>query len=177
MSEQTQGDQDRSAGGDAKADPGGDVRTGHDAEQDATPSRKEKRAAAKQAKADQASKADKPDRDRKGQAKKAAAVVGDGANRIRTLIARIVWAVAVVLALVLALGALLITLDANRQNEAVSFLLEAADAVDLGIFSRTDGIKEFTQSNADVKNALFNWGLGAVAWLVIGKVLDKIIRP
>jgi hypothetical protein len=115
--------------------------------------------------------------DRKGQAKKAAAVVGDGANRVRTLIARIIWAVAVVLALVLALGALLITLDANRQNEAVRFILEAANAVDLGIFSRTDGIKEFTKSNADVKNALFNWGLGAVAWLVIGKVLDKIIRP
>jgi hypothetical protein len=126
----------------------------------------------------QAARADKKaGKDRKGQAKKAAAAVGDGANRVRTLLARIVWAVAVVLALVLALGALLITLDANRQNEAVRFILDAANAVDLGIFSRTDGIKEFTGSNAGVKNALFNWGLGAVAWLVIGKVLDKIIRP
>lgn len=114
---------------------------------------------------------------RRGRAKKAAAVVGDGINRVRTLIARIIWAVAVVMALVLALGALMITWDANRQNEAVTFVLDAADAVDLGIFSRTDGIKEFTRSNADVKNALFNWGLGAVAWLVIGKVLDKIVRP
>lgn len=133
----------------------------------------EQKADKKAARADK--KADR--KDRKGQAKRAAAVVGDGANRVRTLIARIVWAVAVVLALVLALGALLITLDANRQNEAVRFILDAANAVDLGIFSRTDGIKEFTGSNAGVKNALFNWGLGAVAWLVIGKVLDKIIRP
>ncbi len=98
-------------------------------------------------------------------------------NRFRTLVARIIWAVAVVLALVLALGALLIALDANRQNEAVRFVLDAAAAVDLGVFSRTDGIKQFSGANADLKNALFNWGLGAVAWLVIGKVLDKFVRP
>ncbi len=157
MSEQTQDQQDQ------------DVTTGE------KPSRKQLRQT-ERAEGSEAKEPKEP-KDRKGQAKKAAAVVGDGANRLRTLVARIIWAVAVVLAVVLALGALLITLDANRQNEAVSFVLDAASAVDLGIFSRTDGIKEFTGSNAAVKNALFNWGLGAVAWLVIGKILDKVVRP
>lgn len=66
---------------------------------------------------------------------------------------------------------------ANRQNEAVRFDLDAAASVDLGVFSRTDGIKQFSGGSADLKNALFNWGLGAVAWLVIGKVLDEVVRP
>ncbi len=59
----------------------------------------------------------------------------------------------------------------------VRFVLDAAAAVDLGVFSRTDGIKQFSGGNAELKNALFNWGLGAVAWLVTGKVLDKVVRP
>lgn len=135
------------------------------------PSRKERRAQRKQQAEPQ------EPQERRGRVKKAAAVVGDGANRIRTLIARIIWAVAVVLALTLATGALLIALDANRSNEAVRFVLRSANTVDLGIFARNDGIKTFDGSNADLKNALFNWGLGTVAWLVIGKVLDKIVRP
>ena len=56
-------------------------------------------------------------------------------------------------------------------------MLRAADAVDLGVFSREDGIKQFKGQGAEVKNALVNWGLGAVAWLVIGRLLDRIIKP
>ncbi len=119
----------------------------------------------------------KEKKDRRAQAKKAAAAVGDSANRLRTLAARIVWALAVLFAIVLAAGALLIALDANRDNGLVSFVLDAADNVDLGVFSRTDGVKQFDGENRELKNALFNWGLGAVAWLVIGRLLDRVIRP
>jgi hypothetical protein len=42
---------------------------------------------------------------------------------------------------------------------------------------RKEGIKQFTGKNADVKDALLNWGLGAVVWLVVGRILDKVIRP
>ena len=119
----------------------------------------------------------KEKKDRKAQARKAAAAVGDGANRLRTLAARIVWALAVLFAIILAAGALLIALDANRDNGLVTFVLDAADNVDLGVFSRTDGIKQFSGENRELKNALFNWGLGAVAWLVIGRLLDRVIRP
>ena len=45
------------------------------------------------------------------------------------------------------------------------------------MFSLENGIKEFVGKNSDTKNALFNWGLGAVFWLVVGRLLDRIIRP
>ena len=74
-------------------------------------------------------------------------------------------------------GALLIAVNANRDNALVRFVLDTANTLDLGIFSRSNGIKHFTGENADVKNALLNWGLGAVAWLVLGRILERLIRP
>jgi len=59
----------------------------------------------------------------------------------------------------------------------VNFVLQGAERVDLGIFSKDNGIKQFTGANAETKNALFNWGLGAVAWLVVGRMLERLIRP
>ncbi len=99
------------------------------------------------------------------------------ASKIRARLAQLVWLVAALCALLLAVGALLIALDANKSNDLVDFVLRAADYVDLGVFSRQDGIKEFRGQGAEVKNALFNWGLGAVAWLVVGRILDRIIKP
>ena len=55
--------------------------------------------------------------------------------------------------------------------------LAGADAVDLGVFSRRNGIFEFEGENAQVRNALVNWGIGAVVYLVVGRVLDRIVRP
>jgi hypothetical protein len=97
--------------------------------------------------------------------------------KVRTRVAQVVWLVFVVCALFLAVGALLVALDANEENALVEFVISGADAVDLGIFSRENGIKEFTGDNAEVKNALVNWGLGAVAYLVVGRIVDRIIRP
>ena len=99
------------------------------------------------------------------------------AAKVRLRVAQIVWLVCVVCALFLAVGALCIALDANRDNDLVRFILDGANAVDLGIFSRENGIKEFSGENADTKNALFNWGLGAIAWLVVGRIAERIIRP
>ena len=98
-------------------------------------------------------------------------------NTVRTRIAQVVWLVFVVCALLLAIGALLVALKANEKNSLVDFVISGANAVDLGIFSRHNGIKQFTGDNAAVKNALLNWGLGAVAYLVVGRILDRLIRP
>jgi len=98
-------------------------------------------------------------------------------NRGRTLLGQVVWLLFVLAALFLAVGALLIALDANENNALVTFVLDGADVVDLGVFSRDNGVMDFKGSNADTKNALFNWGLGAVVWLVVGRLLDRIIRP
>jgi len=99
------------------------------------------------------------------------------ATKIRARLAQIVWLLAALAALVLAVGALLIALDANRNNSLVDFVLRAADFIDLDVFSRKDGIKQFEGDGAQVKNALFNWGLGAIAYLVVGRLLDRIIKP
>ena len=101
----------------------------------------------------------------------------DAVSKLRTLVAQLVWLVCVACALLLAAGALLVALDARRGNELVTFVLQSADAVDLGVFERNAGVFDFKGQGAEIKNALVNWGLGAVAWLVVGRILDRIIRP
>ena len=57
-------------------------------------------------------------------------------------------------------------MDANQDNDLVKFVLEGADRVDLGIFSQGQRHQAVLRApTRDTKNALFNWGLGAVAWL------------
>ncbi|MCL8024714.1 hypothetical protein [Nocardioides bruguierae] len=96
---------------------------------------------------------------------------------MRTLLAQLVWTAAVVVAAVLAVGALLVAIGANTENDLVRFVLDLADGVDLGVFSRENGIRQFGGDNAEVKNALFNWGLGAVAYLVVGRVVARLVSP
>jgi hypothetical protein len=98
-------------------------------------------------------------------------------SRVRLLLAQVVWTVAVVAALLLALGALLIAVKANQDNALVKLVLHVADAVDLGVFDRDNGIKQFTGGDAAVKNALFNWGIGALAWLLAGRLVERLLRP
>lgn len=100
-----------------------------------------------------------------------------GLDDVRTRLAQVVWAVCVIFALFLAVGALTYALNANPDNGLVDFVRSWADRVDLGVFSLENGIKEFVGENSDIKNALFNWGLGAVFWLVLGRILDRLIRP
>ena len=97
--------------------------------------------------------------------------------RLRVVLAQVVWALFLAAALFLAVGALLIALDANQDNALVKFVLDGAERVDLGIFSKDNGIKEFSGANAETKNALFNWGIGAAVWLIVGRMLERIIRP
>ncbi len=100
-----------------------------------------------------------------------------GITRVRTVAAQLIWLLFVLAALFLAVGALLVALEANTDNGLVRFVLDGADAVDLGVFSVDNGVMKFTGENADTKNALFNWGLGAVVWLIVGRILDRLVRP
>lgn len=97
--------------------------------------------------------------------------------QIRTYVGRLVWVVCVLAALVLAVGALLIALGANQDNGLVKAVLDLADVADLDVFSRSNGIKEFGPPDAATKNALFNWGIGALVWLVVGRIVAGIVRP
>lgn len=98
-------------------------------------------------------------------------------HTIRSYASRVVWAIALLAALALAIGALLIALKANQDNTLVAFILDLADTADLGLFSRENGIKQFSGEDAEIKNALFNWGIGALAWLIVGRIVAGVIRP
>ncbi len=100
-----------------------------------------------------------------------------GVTAIRTWLAQLVWLVAVGCALLLALGALCIALGANQGNALVGAIIDGADAVALGVFSRDNGIFTFEGADAATKNALANWGLGAIAYLVAGRALARLVRP
>lgn len=98
-------------------------------------------------------------------------------NAVRSKIATVVWLAAVVCALFLAVGALLIALKANEDNTIVAFIIDVAEKLD-GPFSLKDGIFTFpADEDGRVKSALTNWGIAAVVYLVIGKILDRVIRP
>ncbi|WP_395657730.1 hypothetical protein [Nocardioides sp.] len=98
-------------------------------------------------------------------------------STLRLRIAQLIWLAAVVCALFLAVGALLVALDANLDNALVRFVLDVAGALDLDVFSRRNGVFTFDGSDAATKNALTNWGLAAIAYLVVGRVLWRIVRP
>ncbi len=104
-----------------------------------------------------------------------------GVTTVRTALARVLWTVCVLAAAVLAAAVLLIAIDANVDNDLVRFLIDAADKVDLGFFDLTDPVKDFDTAivdpTQDVKTALFNYGICAIVWLVVGRIADRLVRP
>ena len=89
------------------------------------------------------------------------------AKSVRAQVASVIWLVAVVCAVLLAVGALLVALRANQDNSIVRLVLRGADAID-GPFSRHNGIFAFAGKDAATNNALVNWGIAAVVYLVAG---------
>jgi hypothetical protein len=99
----------------------------------------------------------------------------------RARVAAGIWMAAVLAAVVLALGALLIALDANMDNTLVKAVLDVDRAID-GPFWKVFDFYQETKNGTrgapdDVKNHLVNWGLAAAGYLVVGRVLDRLIRP
>lgn len=98
---------------------------------------------------------------------------------VRAKLAQAIWTVCLVLALVLIAGALLIALGANADNALVTFVVDIADRVDLGVFDRDNGILKFDEGSRhsrEVKNALVNWGLAGIVWMILGRLGAKLIR-
>ena len=112
--------------------------------------------------------------------KRALPEAGAAVKKVRTWVARAAWLVCALFALVLAVGALLISLHgagSNPENGLYKFFVNSGDKLDLGAFSRDNGLFSFKGDNALTKNALTNWGIAAVVWLVLGRALDRVIRP
>lgn len=104
--------------------------------------------------------------------------LGAAQAAVRSRAARVVRIVFAVLATILALGAVLVVLrdNINEANPIVELITNMADTIS-GPFSRDDGIFSFAGKNAESKNALLNWGIAAIVYLLIGRVLANVIAP
>src|SRR5687767_15015225 len=95
---------------------------------------------------------------------------GDASSTVRSVrsgVATAVWLLAVLAAVILAAGALVITLDFNEKNDVVKFFRETADNLNfLGeLKSFEAGKSAESQHDALVKTVLVNWGICAVVYL------------
>ena len=86
----------------------------------------------------------------------------------RASVARAVIMIASAVALVLIAGILLVVLEANRSNEIVQVVRDAA-AFLAGPF---DGL--FTLERQKVEVAV-NWGIAAVVWYALARVIARLL--
>jgi hypothetical protein len=95
-----------------------------------------------------------------------------GAAMARASVAKAVIYLATAVALVLIAGILLVVLEANRSNDIVTVVRDAASFL-AGPF---DGL--FTLERNKVETAV-NWGLAAVVWYLLGRLIARLIlrRP
>ena len=91
-----------------------------------------------------------------------------GAAVARASIARALILVASAVALILVAGILLTVLEANRSNEIVQVVRDAATFL-AGPF---DGL--FTLDNNKTETAV-NWGIAAVVWFALGRLLARML--
>lgn len=92
----------------------------------------------------------------------------EGAARARASIARAVILVANIVAAILVLGILLVLLKANRSNEVVKAVHDAASFL-AGPFDSL-----FTFDSKRVETAV-NWGIAAAVWVALGRVIVRLI--
>jgi ribose/xylose/arabinose/galactoside ABC-type transport system permease subunit len=92
------------------------------------------------------------------------------ASRGRLQLARLVTLIASLVALVLVIGIALTLLKANPSNGIVSALTDAARWL-AGPF---DGMFSFSKHRTEVA---VNWGVAAVVWYLLGRLLARVIAP
>lgn len=99
-------------------------------------------------------------------------------DKIRATAVKVVRIVFIAFAVILALGAFLVAVRDNvsADNPLVKFVWNFADAID-GPFSRDNGIFKFDGENAETKDAVVNWGIAAIVYLVISNIIQRLLRP
>ena len=78
------------------------------------------------------------------------------------------------------MGAFLISLRGsatNSDNALYKFVVDAGSTLDFSVLSRENGLFDFVGKNSETKDALANWGLAAIVWLVIGRIADRSSAP
>lgn len=88
---------------------------------------------------------------------------------VRNKIAAIVWLVAALCAAVLAIGALLVAFDANPDNSVYQWFTDTAQTL-------AGPLDDLFQLDDEAKKTLVNWGIAAVAYLVVGRIVQRIVK-
>lgn len=96
---------------------------------------------------------------------------------VRACAAQVLWWACAACALVLVLGVLLVALTADTSLAWVSALREAADVVGFGVFSPGGGAMSFAGEYGRVHAALANGAAGALAYLLVGWLAQRLVRP
>jgi hypothetical protein len=86
----------------------------------------------------------------------------------RASLARVVMAIATVVALILVAGILLVVLGANRSNDLVQAVHDAAQFL-AGPF---DGLFNLTRHKVEIA---VNWGIAAVVWYALGRLITRLL--
>jgi hypothetical protein len=92
----------------------------------------------------------------------------EGAAVARASLARFIILVATAVALVLILGIVLVLLKANRSNDIVQVVRDAASFL-AGPF---DGLFKLDSNKAETA---VNWGIAAVVWYAVGRVIARLL--
>jgi hypothetical protein len=91
-----------------------------------------------------------------------------GAALARASLARAVTLAATAVALVLVLGVVLVVLEANRSNDIVQVVRDAAQFL-AGPF---DGLFNLERNKVEVT---VNWGIAAVVWFLVGRLIARLL--
>jgi len=91
-----------------------------------------------------------------------------GAALARASLARAITLLAAAVAAVLVIGILLVVLEANRSNDLVQAVRDAAQFL-AGPF---DGLFSLERNKVEVA---VNWGIAAVVWLVLGRLIARLL--
>lgn len=91
------------------------------------------------------------------------------ATRTRRSPGSIITAIAAVIAGIIVVGIILVWADANQRNTIVDFVL------DLGRFF-TRPFRDLFPQDSPKDNILVNWGIAAIAYLLLGALIARILR-
>lgn len=93
-----------------------------------------------------------------------------GATGARRVLARVISVITTIVVLLIVAGILLIVLAANPSNDIVSFITDVGETL-VGPF---ENLFNLDDRKAEVA---VNWGIAAVVYLVIGRILAGIAAP
>ena len=83
--------------------------------------------------------------------------------------ASVITTIAAIIARIIVIGIVLVLVGANQNNDIVDLVL------DIGRFFARPFADLFPQDDPE-NNILLNWGIAAIAYLIVGAIIARIVR-